>query len=105
MALESYKEILLSKRTDKMFAGLPKYTTKKEIAQRVLENDGYEDRVLLLFVLDAGEFIGPVEIQPPQSGWHIDRPPANTKDIIKEIITALENLYVVYYRPYNMTFE
>ena len=101
IAFESYKEILLSRRTDKMFVGLPKYTTKKEIAQRVLENGGYEDRGLLSFVLDAGEFVGPVEIQPPQSGWHIDRPPANTKDLIKEIITALENLYVVYYRPYS----
>ncbi len=49
-ALESYKEILLSRRTDKTFVGIPKYTTKKEIAQRVLKKDEYEDRGFLSFV-------------------------------------------------------
>ena len=101
VALESYKEILLSKRTDKVFIGVPKYTTRKEITQRILKQEGYEDRGLLSFVLYGGEFVGPVEIQSPQSRWHIDRPPANLKDIIGEIIVALENLYVVYYRPYT----
>ena len=101
IALESYKEILLSKRTDKMFVGMPKYTTRREITQKILEIDGYEDRGFLSSVLDAGEFVGPVEIQEPPSRWHIDRQPANLKSIISEIIDALENLFVVYYRPYN----
>jgi hypothetical protein len=99
--LESYKVILLSTRTDKLFAGVPKYTTKKEITQDILEIEGYEDRGFLSFILDAGEFVGPVKIKEPQSRWHIDRPPANTKGIIDDIIGALENLYVVYYRPYS----
>ena len=101
IALESYKEILLSKRTDKMFVGMPKYTTRREITQKILKIDGYEDRGFLSSVLDAGEFVGPVEIQEPPSRWHIDRQPANLKSIISEIIDALENLFVVYYRPYN----
>jgi len=101
IALESYKEILLSKRTDKMFVGMPKYTTRREITQKILKTDGYEDRGFLSSVLDAGEFVGPVEIQKPPSRWHIDRQPANLKSIISEIIDALENLFVVYYRPYN----
>lgn len=101
IALESYKEILLSKRTDKMFVGMPKYTTRREITQKILKIDGYEDRGFLSSVLDAGEFVGPVEIQKPPSRWHIDRQPANLKSIISEIIDALENLFVVYYRPYN----
>ncbi|MBA7526185.1 hypothetical protein ES705_18346 [subsurface metagenome] len=101
IALESYKEILLSKRTDKMFVGMPKYTTRREITQKILKIDGYEDRGFLSSVLDAGEFVGPVEIQEPPSRWHIDRQPANLKSIISEIIDALGNLFVVYYRPYN----
>lgn len=101
IALESYKEILLSKRTDKMFTGMPKYTTRREITQKILKIDGYEDRGCLSFVLDAREFVGPVEIQEPQSKWHIDRPPANMRNLIDEIIAALENLHVVYYRPYS----
>lgn len=100
-ALESYKEILLSRRTDKTFVGIPKYTTKKEIAQRVLKKDEYEDRGFLSFVLDAGEFVGPVEIQPPMPRLRIDRPPANMRELIKEIIAALDDLHVVYYRPYS----
>jgi hypothetical protein len=84
-----------------MFVGVPKYTTRREITQKILKIDEYEDRGCLSFVLDAREFVGPVEIQEPQSKWHIDRPPANTRNLIDEIIAALENLYVVYYRPYN----
>ena len=99
-ALESYKEILLSKRTDKMFVGIPKYTTKKEIAQRVLGGDNrHEDRGFLSIVLDAREFVGPVEIQLPTPRVRIDIPPANMRDLIEEIMIALENLYVIYYRP------
>ena len=99
-ALVAYKQILLSSRTDKIFVGVPKYTTRKEITQGVLKLNEYEDRGFLSFILDAGEFIGPVKIQEPQSRWHIDKPPANTEKIIDEIIDALESLYVIYYRPY-----
>jgi len=100
-ALESYREILLSKRTDKIHAGLPKYTTRKEITQNLLNLRGYEDRGALSFVLETGEFVGPIEIQPPQQPWHINKPPKELKDIINEIISALDNLHVVYYRPYD----
>jgi hypothetical protein len=99
-ALESYQKILSSARTDKLFAGIPKYTTRKEIAQEILGIHGYEDRGVLSLILDAGEFVGPVRISPPQAKWHIDRPPADSKEAIKGIISELENLYVVYYRPY-----
>lgn len=99
-ALESYREILISPRTDKIFAGVPKYTTKKEITEGILKMRGYEDRGFLSFILDAGEFVGPVKIQEPQSRWHIERAPKSTRKIIDKIIGALENLNVIYYRPY-----
>ncbi len=51
--------------------------------------------------MDAGEFVGPVEIQPPMPRLRIDRPPANMRELIKEIIAALDDLHVVYYRPYS----
>lgn len=99
-ALESYLEILLSTRTDKLFVGIPKYTTRKEITQEVLGIHGYEDRGVLSFILDAGEFVGPKEISPPQTKWHIDQPPMDSKEAIKDIISELESLHIVYYRPY-----
>lgn len=101
VALESYKEILLSKRTDKIYAGLPKYTTRKEITQDIPEIKEYDDRGALSFLLDAGEFVGPIPIQKPQQPWHIDRKPLDLKNIIAEVIGALDDLHVAYYRPYN----
>lgn len=100
-ALESYKEILTSNRSDKIFVGVPKYTTKKEITEGILGIDGYEDRGLLSFILEPGEFVGPVEIKPPRSEWHIDRAPKDARKIINEIKDALENLHIIYYRPYT----
>lgn len=104
-ALIAYKEILLSLRTDKIFVGVPKYTTRREIARRELEElniKEYEDRGMLSFILDAGEFIKPVPIQEPQQPWHITLID-ELKDLEKlkeEIISALNDLHVVYYRPY-----
>jgi len=95
-ALKSYKEILTSPRSDKIFVGVPKYTTRKEVAQGILKMNEYEDRGLLSFILEAGEFVGPLKIQEPQSPWHIDRSPTDTKKIIDDIIEALENLHVTY---------
>jgi len=101
MALRSYETILLSKRTDKTYAGIPKYTTRKEISEAVLKLGEYEDRGLLTFILDAGEFVGPVPIEEPQQPWHIKIQSMNLKNVVRGIISALDDLYIVYYRPYD----
>jgi len=98
-ALEAYREILLSERTDKIYAGLPKYTTKNEIMQGVFNKKEYEDRGTLSLILNAGDFVGPVPLQKPKQPWHIDKPPKNTEDIIEDIKKALYDLHVMYYRP------
>lgn len=98
--LDSYKEILLSQRSDKIFAGIPKYTTRKEITQNILGIYGHEDRAVLSFILDSGEFVGPIQIQNPSSPWHIDKQPTDKVTLISEIINALERLFIVYYRPF-----
>lgn len=104
-ALESYETILSSKRTDKIFAGIPKYTTRTEISRDVLNFREYEDRGLLTFVLDAGEFVGPVPIQKIARPWHINLEPLNPnkrlEEIAKEIFAALNDLHIIYYRPYS----
>lgn len=99
-ALESYKTILISKRTDKLYTGIPKYTTRNEIS-KIISIGEYEDRGFLTFILNAGEFVGPVPIEKPQQPWHINIQSANLKNEIKEIILALNDLYIVYYRPYD----
>lgn len=101
VAFGSYQEILVSARTDKLFVGIPKYTTRKEITEGILGIHGYEDRGVLSFILDAGEFVGPVEISPPQTEWHIDQLPGNSGEAVKSIISELEGIHIVYYRPYH----
>ncbi|MHA1250774.1 MAG: DNA double-strand break repair nuclease NurA [Candidatus Helarchaeota archaeon] len=98
--LQSYNIVLTSPRTDKIFVGIPKYTTRKEITQGILNMNDYEDRGLLSFILNPGEFIGPIRIQKPQSKWHINDSLITNKEIIIKIINALDNLNIIYYRPY-----
>jgi hypothetical protein len=61
--LEAYLEILESKRTDKIFVGVPKYTTKKEVTKGKLKlKEDYEDRGFLSFVIKSNEYVGPLDI-------------------------------------------
>jgi hypothetical protein len=71
-ALESYLKIVTCERTDKIFAGIPKYTTRSEISKDALGLSDYEDRGLLTFVLESGEFVGPVTIQKIARPWHLN---------------------------------
>ncbi|MFX0196434.1 MAG: DNA double-strand break repair nuclease NurA [Candidatus Hodarchaeota archaeon] len=100
-ALKSYETILLSRRTDKTYAGIPKYTTRKEISKVVSSLGEYEDRGLLTFILDAGEFVGPVPIEGPQQPWHIEIQFVDLQNVVRGIISALDELCIVYYRPYD----
>lgn len=99
--LGSYETILRSRRTDKIFAGIPKYTTRKEISRIISSSEEYEDRGLLTFILDAGEFVGPVPMQKPQQPWHINVKSSRLKTLVKEMISALDDLHIIYYRPYD----
>jgi hypothetical protein len=105
-AIDYYYEILSSPRTDKIFCGFPKYTTRKEITSRELKElniDEYEDRGMLSFVLEAGEFISPVPIQKPETPWQITRKSSNkiSEIFLEKIEKPLNELSVVYYKPYT----
>lgn len=97
--LPSYLEIIEAKRTDKIYSGVPKYTTKNEITDQ-LNVPQFDDRGLLSLILDAKEIIEPLSMQKPETEWHINKPPTDSKETIKQIISALNKLKVVYYRPY-----
>jgi hypothetical protein len=101
-ALKAYSNIVTCERTDKIFAGIPKYTTRTEISRDILNLDTYEDRGLLTFVLEAGEFVGPVPIQKIRRGWHINQNPIqsmNLGETIDQIFNGLNELQILYYRP------
>lgn len=95
----SYEQVLTSTRSDKIFAGIPKYTTKNEICKKLNLID-FEDRGLLNFILKKGDYIGPISIQAPESEWHIKSISQINKDRQK-VIEGLKNLYAVYYRPFD----
>jgi hypothetical protein len=101
-ALESYRTVITCERTDKIFAGIPKYTTKSEITRDILGLDTYEDRGLLTFVLESGEFVGPVPFQDTQGVRNVNLKPIksmNVEELINQIYTGLDGLQILYYRP------
>ena len=99
-ALDHYAEILASKRTDKIFAGVPKYTSRNEISS-ALGLSKHEDRSLLSYILRGGELTGPSDMIKPDEDWHFSSLPVTMKDKAKEIISSLYELTVLYYRPYD----
>lgn len=69
-AVRDYHLILSSQRTDRVWVGVPKYTTKREIASRVGIGQNFDDRALCTLILEPGELIGPVPLaQPSSAGW------------------------------------
>lgn len=97
--LHAYRTILESIRTDKAFVGVPKYTSRSEVGDR-LEGVNHEDRGLLSFVLRPGEYVGPVPIDKPKREWYPEEAPTGLQNDIERIVKKLNDLSVVYYRPY-----
>ncbi len=103
--IKHYHEILQCSRSDKAFAGLPKYATRREIGEKAGWPSHHDDRSLLTMLLRPGEFTRPQSML--DSDFHLHTPGAtveesNTlKSIADEIITALKSIKVVYYRPHG----
>lgn len=68
--------------------------------------DTYDDRGLLSFLLEPGEFTSPGPLQQPTEPWHLNLAPLEpaTKEtagrVAEKIISSLGEIQVVYYRPY-----
>jgi len=97
--LNSYLKVVKSVRSDKIFVGIPKYTTKKEISEKILGLIEYEDRGLLSFILESREYVVPLDIQKPSSPWHINNAPREVQGILTQIYESLNDLKITYYRP------
>ena len=107
--LIAYRNILDSARTDFQRVAVPKYTTNREIGKELGWNSSYDDRGLLSYILEAGEYTNPIEIEKPKSSWHLDTSVVDDfttkveRDEIKELVeyikNFLNNIYVLYYRP------
>ena len=97
-ALHNYREILASKRSDRAYAAVPKYTSRREIAS-LLGLHNHEDRALLSMVLNSGEIVGPINLVQQGESPNFVRPDKNAENIGQEIISLIKEINVVYYRP------
>ncbi len=106
--ISAYAEILASPRTDKIYAAVPKYTTKNELAEK-LGLDQYEDRGLLNFILKGGEYVGPLESASEDSPHLVlnympdefkssEALRIKVKSIVEDL---LPNISIIYFRPSN----
>ncbi|MGQ9627648.1 MAG: DNA double-strand break repair nuclease NurA [Anaerolineae bacterium] len=105
--LEAYEEILASKRTDRSWIAVPKYTTRREIGRERGWPESYDDRGLLSHILEPGEFTRPIELQQPAEPWHLNVSEVSSEDkdtaerLGERIVTLLDEIRVLYYRPYS----
>ena len=105
--LEAYHAILASRRSDRCWVGVPKYTTRRELGRQLGWPETHDDRGLLTSTLEPGEFTRAVRLQQPAQPWHLNvssvRPedhPAVAK-LSEEVIGLLADIRVLYYRPYS----
>lgn len=104
--LEAYLTILASTRSDRCWLAVPKYTTRREIGQRMGWPDKYDDRGLLSFLLEPGEYTSPMSLQQPTEPWHLNLNPlepatrATADCVADKIVSSLGEIQVLYYRPY-----
>ena len=98
--IEHYRDILKCPRSDKAYVGLPKYATRREIGKKAGWPAHHDDRSLLTMLLVPGEFTQPQVLS--DSDFHL-KPSGRTyndlKDTANEVVSALKDISVVYYRP------
>ncbi len=97
-ALHDYREILAARRTDRVFAAVPKYTSRREIAS-MLNLKNHEDRALLSMVLESGEVVGPISLLRPGESPNFVKPEECAAVIGQEILSLIRGVNVIYYRP------
>jgi hypothetical protein len=108
--LTAYLSVLRSERSDKHYAALPKYSTRREIGTALGWPPSHDDRGMLTLLLNPGELTKPLQLEHPQDQqgnitWHLNtgrlplevRKPAN--ELAAEIIAALIPVHVFYYKP------
>jgi hypothetical protein len=104
--LDSYRRILWSKRSDKHFISLPKYSTRREVGHRANWPSQHDDRGLLTLLLQPGEFTSAMDLEQPEQEWHLNVQRAAAGDAVvarvaEEIVSGLQNVQVLYYKPHT----
>ncbi|MEM5871673.1 MAG: DNA double-strand break repair nuclease NurA [Candidatus Aenigmatarchaeota archaeon] len=103
--LVNYLVILEASKTDKLWVGVPKYTSKRELGKLLNWKSYYDDRALLTAILYPGELTKPFPLEQPQEQWHLRLPFSDTEleKLKNDLIDAMKRINVIYYRPHNWT--
>jgi hypothetical protein len=103
--LEAYVTVLASSRTDRIWLAVPKYTVRREIGKELGWPETCDDRALLSFLLEPGEFTPPRVLESSDT-WHLNLSPLapeareKCEGLRTRIISLLNEIQVIYYRPY-----
>ncbi len=99
--LISYKKILLDYESNKIWIGIPKYTSRHDIGKGYGWPEIYDDRAILTMVLEPGEFTTPI-LFTNEEEWHSNLPYRDSilEELMRDIIFGIKNLYVIYYKPF-----
>lgn len=104
--LESYRDLATANPTDKQYAALPKYSTRREIGRELSWPEGHDDRGMLTLLLEPGELTKPRPLEQPGQPWHFNTahlPPElkeGADSLANEIVSALSRVHVLYYKPH-----
>jgi len=105
--LAAYETALASERSDRAWIAIPKYTTRREIGQRLSWSVALDDRAVLTSTLEAGEFTHPQTLGPPSQPWHLNLNPCplphrrDAEARAKSVLRLLDEIHVLYYRPFS----
>ena len=99
-AIEAVRIIIEARRSDRIYVAAPKYTTRKELVEK-MGLSGYEDRGLLSFVLESGEYVGPIEKSVVSEPRNIERISDSYRGFVSDYMNQIKKLKIVYYRPFE----
>jgi len=105
--LEAYRNILRNERSDKYYAALPKYSTRREIGTILGWPKERDDRGMLTLLLNPGELTKPRPLEQPSQEWHLNtgRLSSSQKgradELADEIVAGLGRVHVFYYKPHE----
>lgn len=102
--LDAYRTLLRSERSDKHYAALPKYSTRREIGTALGWPAGHDDRGMLTLLLNSGELTRPRPMQQPDQEWHLNTGSLGAdkklgSELAQDIIVSLGRIHIFYYKP------
>ena len=99
--LDSYRRILTGYEYDKIWIGIPKYTSRNDIGKKFGWPEVYDDRAILTMLLKPGEYTEPVLFTHDEA-WHSNLPyQDNTLEtMMADVIFGIRNLHVMYFKPF-----